>query len=383
MNDENRTVDVEHVGYKWDESDPSKGWGKTPAMDNDWMRLDGQGYVRHETDRTWTGLATDLTSPGHESPADAMDAVDEHIGRRPPGDVQVLFHLHWDRLGPSSPPVDDLKRRRLEGLVKTLYQCFKTHEQNGDSAFYVRPEIGWEMLEAVKESLDEPGSRTPEKPDWAPLIVGTLTSCGELQPEKPTAQDAARSIHRLHAKLKESNDDREVLVEALHRIEDPITSAPFFMIIEHEGRWLATFGGPYDSYTMSEPDINGGFMHLHYCHDRGCWTEAVATSTMLVSEEEHCELLELLEPFSGAVKVADDWISKLSRKHGAMTRQDPPWPPGTRVSRAGGTQEGRIQDATYDPKARAFRYAVKWDVGPTTTHDQNELAYAEPPPHYP
>ena len=58
-------------------------------------------------------------------------------------------------------------------------------------------------------------------------------------------------------------------------------------------------------------------------------------------------------------------------KHGA----------GDRVSTSGDGQEGRVQGVTYS--GDTFRYVVKWDVGPTTTHDEAELRPAQLPPHYP
>lgn len=51
-----------------------------------------------------------------------------------------------------------------------------------------------------------------------------------------------------------------------------------------------------------------------------------------------------------------------------------------RVTRAGDA-EGRVQGVTHT--GTTFRYLVKWDVGPTTPHDEAELNPATLPPHYP
>jgi len=40
-----------------------------------------------------------------------------------------------------------------------------------------------------------------ERERWSAAIVGALTAVGELQPEKPTPEDAARSIHRIAERL--------------------------------------------------------------------------------------------------------------------------------------------------------------------------------------
>jgi hypothetical protein len=37
-----------------------------------------------------------------------------------------------------------------------------------------------------------------DRNQWGPHIVGALTTCGEIQPEKATPQVAARSIHSMH-----------------------------------------------------------------------------------------------------------------------------------------------------------------------------------------
>ena len=57
----------------------------------------------------------------------------------------------------------------------------------------------------------------------------------------------------------------------------PITGKPFFMWMEHpEHGYVPTYGGPYDSYTIAEPDADGFFRSEHYDHDRGEWIEGGA-----------------------------------------------------------------------------------------------------------
>lgn len=51
---------------------------------------------------------------------------------------------------------------------------------------------------------------------------------------------------------------------------------------------------------------------------------------------------------------------------------------GQRVIRA--AEEGRVQCGYFSDGT--FRYMVKWDNGPTTTHVEGELAPAQMPPHY-
>lgn len=52
----------------------------------------------------------------------------------------------------------------------------------------------------------------------------------------------------------------------------PVTGLPFFMAIEHPdyGCWFATYGGPYDSYTIPIRDKKTGeFERMRFDHDEG------------------------------------------------------------------------------------------------------------------
>lgn len=52
----------------------------------------------------------------------------------------------------------------------------------------------------------------------------------------------------------------------------PITGKPYFMSIETpDGECVATYGGPFDSYTIPEKDDDGNFTTFRYCHDDDCW----------------------------------------------------------------------------------------------------------------
>lgn len=56
----------------------------------------------------------------------------------------------------------------------------------------------------------------------------------------------------------------------------PITDLPFFMNIEHpELGMIATYGGPFDSYTIptADDDDEGCFRSERYDHDMGGWVE--------------------------------------------------------------------------------------------------------------
>lgn len=84
----------------------------------------------------------------------------------------------------------------------------------------------------------------------------------------------------------------------------PITLLPFFMWIEHpEHGWLPTYGGPYDSYTIPEPDIDDlctvarhevDYCRLRYDHDQGAWRldEVESVWERVVSEQLIFDWLE-------------------------------------------------------------------------------------------
>ncbi len=67
----------------------------------------------------------------------------------------------------------------------------------------------------------------------------------------------------------------------------------------------------------------------------------------------------------------------------AQAGHEPKYAPGGRVSKNGEPHSGRVQSLTYDPKAQTFRYLVKWDSGPTTSHLETDLQHEPLPPHYP
>lgn len=62
--------------------------------------------------------------------------------------------------------------------------------------------------------------------------------------------------------------------DAIERLRDPITGDAYFMVIDHpDGYPVATFGGPYDSFTMSKEDDDGNYYFERYDHDAGLWIE--------------------------------------------------------------------------------------------------------------
>lgn len=66
---------------------------------------------------------------------------------------------------------------------------------------------------------------------------------------------------------------RDAMQSALDR-PCPITGERFFMVVEHPERGpVATYGGPYDSYTVPVRDRDGEWHRERYDHDQGTWVE--------------------------------------------------------------------------------------------------------------
>ena len=66
---------------------------------------------------------------------------------------------------------------------------------------------------------------------------------------------------------------------------DPITRYPLFMWISHpELGYVPIYGGPYDSYTLTERDSNGEFFRHRYDHDFGGWVEDEYIGVIVVED---------------------------------------------------------------------------------------------------
>lgn len=84
---------------------------------------------------------------------------------------------------------------------------------------------------------------------------------------------------------------------------DPITRYPLFMWISHpELGYVPTYGGPYDSYTLTERDSNGEFFRHRYDHDFGGWVE---------------------DEYIGVI-VVEDWLPKNQTELDEYVKDNPP-----------------------------------------------------------
>jgi hypothetical protein len=78
--------------------------------------------------------------------------------------------------------------------------------------------------------------------------------------------------------------------------ECPITGLRFFMWIDHPKLgYVPTYGGPFDSYTLSTIDEDGLLRAERYDHDEGSWVEGGAPmhargELLIVAEEDPGDL---------------------------------------------------------------------------------------------
>lgn len=84
----------------------------------------------------------------------------------------------------------------------------------------------------------------------------------------------------------------------------PITWLSFFMWIEHPTKGMVpTYGGPFDSYTIPEPDLPDDpkakvlrheveFTRERYDHDEGAWVDGCEIVSLRVVSDDHLIDLE-------------------------------------------------------------------------------------------
>jgi hypothetical protein len=89
------------------------------------------------------------------------------------------------------------------------------------------------------------------------------------------------------------------MADQLYPDRDPITGLEFFMLIEHPDKGMVpTYGGPFDSYTIPERDLDDStdeevyYMRERYDHDEGAWVEGYECLGVVLIAEERLNKLE-------------------------------------------------------------------------------------------
>lgn len=135
---------------------------------------------------------------------------------------------------------------------------------------------------------------------------------------------------------------------------DPITRYPLFMWINHpELGYVPTYGGPYDSYTLTERDENGEFYRHRYDHDRGGWVEDEYVGLIVVEDWLPKDQVELDE------YVRDNPTAELQERRKADNQE----PAGYHVIKECGKIGCSVSTLEKAEKTRDF-WNKKWTIRP-------------------
>jgi len=123
-----------------------------------------------------------------------------------------------------------------------------------------------------------------------------LAADGHLVKYEIVEKIVSEAIDAELAKQRSAETD-DAIVKRLAPDRCPITRREYFMAIEHPERgWVATYGGPFDSFTIPEPDEDGSFRSERFDHDAGEWVEGGNPEPFeLVSEREFNEMFDARE----------------------------------------------------------------------------------------
>lgn len=138
---------------------------------------------------------------------------------------------------------------------------------------------------------------TPSEARPHPMAEGVQLRDGKWYWAIPKAIDAELAKQR-------SVETEDAIVKRLAPVRCPITRREYFMAIEHPERgWVATYGGPFDSFTIPEPDEDGSFRSERFDHDAGDWVEGGNPEPFeLVAEHDFNEMFDAREKLSSLAK---------------------------------------------------------------------------------
>ncbi len=117
--------------------------------------------------------------------------------------------------------------------------------------------------------------------------IARLTA--QLADSRRLLGEAKQREAALEARLSQSVENGQ----SYHPEFCPVTGRSFFMTIEGEdGKMVATYGGPFDSYTIPEWDHEEKeFRSERYDHDAGHWVEGGEPyDFIIVDEQEYFDL---------------------------------------------------------------------------------------------
>lgn len=163
--------------------------------------------------------------------------------------------------------------------------------------------------EAVAEQLVSP-------------IPELLKRIAELEAERDRllADNVALTKERDEAVIRENDLANKYTAHPSHC---PVTGRPFFMAVENEsGEMVATYGGPFDSYTIPGWSVEDQeFRSQRYDHDAGYWVEGGEPyALLLVDEDEYNDLTAERDQLREQLAAAND---KLELAVLALSKREP------------------------------------------------------------
>lgn len=169
--------------------------------------------------------------------------------------------------------------------------------------------------------------------DWA-YVLNESEHAHDIDSTKFNGVSLRQELVRLYAVESDLAASRQrVANSSRHPDVCPVTGREFFMVIEAEnGDMVATYGGPYDSYTIPawDPD-DKEFRSERYDHDRGEWVEGgepypfelihserlIAMEQQLASRE--AALREIRDmPFPTAITMTEHRVMREMRDRAAQ-----------------------------------------------------------------
>lgn len=186
--------------------------------------------------------------------------------------------------------------------------------------------VGYNTIDVIAEELSKARAQSARLREALERIWSAATNCkstrfSDLKGNEDTLQEmlafarlvfAETPTQSLEAVRAEAG--REAIEKKTWEIENgtsyhpencPVTGRPFFMTIEDEsGKMVATYGGPFDSYTIPEWNAEDDeFRSERYDHDAGTWVDGGEPYAIILRDEQEWLRLKTLEDEQTAIRA--------------------------------------------------------------------------------
>jgi len=155
----------------------------------------------------------------------------------------------------------------------------------------------------------------------------------------------------------------------------PFTGRPYFMHMDHDELGnVPTYGGPFDSYTIPQPDEDGHLRSERYDHDLGGWIEGGEPTGLLVVSED--ELVDQPSPPPSDGKTIKNLCDRIDRI--CSIAHDKTLDLSERVAQVQMWAEGFAPIPDDQPQNNDAAIACKWIVD-LFAWDMDGVTYPKPP----